>query len=89
MTMCIIANAEKGEVSVLNSRVYTRIQNAPFYFRKTVINLAVVACLDRVKETLIMLKSALLQTKAPLHFHIFADDTNQPKFKNEVRLLLT
>ena len=32
-----------------------------------------------------MLKSALLQTKAPLHFHIFADDANQPKFKNEVR----
>ncbi len=43
-----------------------------------------VACLDRVEETLVMLKSAILQTKAKLKFHIYADDDNQPKFKSEV-----
>ena len=47
-----------------------------------------MACLDRVEETFIMLKSALIQTKAPLHFHIFADDDNQPKFEKEVGLFI-
>ena len=43
-----------------------------------------VSCLNRVEETLVMLKSALLQTKAKLKFHVFADDENMPKFKSEV-----
>ena len=38
------------------------------------VHIAVVSCLNRVEETLVMLKSALLQTKAKLKFHVFADD---------------
>ncbi|XP_070565842.1 glucoside xylosyltransferase 1-like [Ptychodera flava] len=41
---------------------------------KNGIHLSVVACGDRANETLVMLKSAVLFTKAPLHFHIFAED---------------
>ena len=48
------------------------------------VHIAVVSCLNRVEETLVMLKSALLQTKAKLKFHVFADDENLPKFKSEV-----
>ena len=48
------------------------------------VHIAVVSCLNRVEETLVMLKSALLQTKAKLKFHVFADDENMPKFKSEV-----
>jgi UDP-xylose:glucoside alpha-1,3-xylosyltransferase len=36
--------------------------------------LAVVACGDRLDETLVMLKSALVFTQAPLRFIIFAED---------------
>ena len=46
------------------------------------ITLAVVACGDRFEETVVMLKSALLLTKSPLRFIIFADDdlyNNFPK----------
>ncbi|XP_029553012.1 glucoside xylosyltransferase 1 isoform X1 [Salmo trutta] len=38
------------------------------------IHLAVVACGPRLEETLTMLKSALLFSAKPLHFHIFAED---------------
>lgn len=45
-------------------------------------HLAVVACGPRLEETLIMLKSALLFSKKPLHFYIFADNELQGSFKN-------
>ncbi|XP_052330657.1 glucoside xylosyltransferase 1-like isoform X1 [Oncorhynchus keta] len=38
------------------------------------LHLAVVACGPRLEETLTMLKSALLFSAKPLHFHIFAED---------------
>ncbi|TKS73671.1 Glucoside xylosyltransferase 1 [Collichthys lucidus] len=37
-------------------------------------HLAVVACGPRLEETLTMLKSAVLLSKKPLHFYIFAED---------------
>lgn len=45
-------------------------------------HLAVVACGLRLEETLTMLKSALLFSKKPLHFHIFAEDELQDSFKH-------
>uniref|UniRef100_A0A8C6UEW5 Glucoside xylosyltransferase 1 n=1 Tax=Neogobius melanostomus TaxID=47308 RepID=A0A8C6UEW5_9GOBI len=44
-------------------------------------HLAVVACGPRLEETLTMLKSALLFSKKPLHFYIFADNELQGSFK--------
>lgn len=46
------------------------------------MHLAVVACGSRLEETLTMLKSALLFSKKPLHFYIFADNELQGSFKN-------
>ena len=49
-----------------------------------VINLSVVACGDRVNEALVMLKSACLWNRAPIHAHIFTEDQLQPKFKEHM-----
>uniref|UniRef100_A0A3Q3EQS1 Glucoside xylosyltransferase 1 n=1 Tax=Labrus bergylta TaxID=56723 RepID=A0A3Q3EQS1_9LABR len=46
------------------------------------IHLAVVACGPRLEETLTMLKSAVLLSKKPLHFHIFAEDDLHDSFRN-------
>ncbi|XP_057693610.1 glucoside xylosyltransferase 1-like isoform X2 [Corythoichthys intestinalis] len=45
-------------------------------------HLAVVACGPRLNETLNMLKSAILLSRKPLKFHIFADDELQGSFQN-------
>uniref|UniRef100_A0A4W3IPZ7 Glucoside xylosyltransferase 1 n=1 Tax=Callorhinchus milii TaxID=7868 RepID=A0A4W3IPZ7_CALMI len=45
------------------------------------MHLAVVACGERLEETLTMLKSAVLFRQKPLHFHIFAEDQLHDKFK--------
>ena len=37
------------------------------------MNLAVVACGNRMAETLVMIKSAVLFSHKPIHVHIFAD----------------
>ena len=49
-----------------------------------VCHLAVVACGNRLSETLVLLKSAVLLTRAKIFFHIFADDDLQPRFKQAV-----
>ena len=49
-----------------------------------VINLSVVACGDRVNEALVMLKSACLWNRAPIHAHIFTEDQLQPKFREHM-----
>ena len=49
-----------------------------------VCHLAVVACGNRLSETLVLLKSAVLLSRAKLFFHIFADDDLQPLFKQAV-----
>lgn len=51
-----------------------------------VIHLSVVACGDRLEETLIMIKSATLLSRLPIHVHIFADDDLQPQFKQKLDL---
>ena len=48
------------------------------------VHLSVVACGDRLEETIVMIKSALIFSKAMLHVHIFADKDLQPQFKSEV-----
>ncbi|KAK6319834.1 hypothetical protein J4Q44_G00089410 [Coregonus suidteri] len=50
------------------------------------IHLAVVACGPRLEETLTMLKSALLFSTKPLHFHIFADDHLHGSFRESLDL---
>ncbi|XP_056137992.1 glucoside xylosyltransferase 1-like [Lampris incognitus] len=42
--------------------------------RDETMHLAVVACGPRLEETLTMLKSTVLFSQKPLHFHIFAED---------------
>lgn len=50
-----------------------------------VMHLAVVACGDRLDETLTMVKSALLFSLKRITFHIFAEDPLAPQFKEKVR----
>ncbi|MEQ2167946.1 hypothetical protein GOODEAATRI_009268 [Goodea atripinnis] len=47
-------------------------------------DLAVVACGPRLEETLTMLKSAILFSKKPLHFYIFAEDELHDGFRTAV-----
>ncbi|XP_071393984.1 glucoside xylosyltransferase 1-like [Centroberyx affinis] len=46
------------------------------------IHLAVVACGPRLEETLTMLKSAILFSKKPLQFYIFAEDHLHDSFRD-------
>ncbi|XP_038266055.1 glucoside xylosyltransferase 2 [Dermochelys coriacea] len=49
------------------------------------MHLAVVACGDRLEETLIMLKSAVLFSYRKLKFHIFAEDSLKPEFEKKLK----
>ncbi|XP_077181308.1 glucoside xylosyltransferase 2 [Paroedura picta] len=49
------------------------------------MHLAVVACGDRLEETLIMLKSAVLFSNRKLKFHIFAEDSLMPEFERKLQ----
>ncbi|XP_051836833.1 glucoside xylosyltransferase 2 [Antechinus flavipes] len=49
------------------------------------MHLAVVACGDRLEETLIMLKSAILFSYRKIRFHIFAEDSLKPEFDKKLR----
>lgn len=49
------------------------------------MHLAVVACGNRVDETLIMVKSALLFSLKRLKLHIFSEDHLAPQFEERVR----
>lgn len=48
------------------------------------MHLAVVACGDRLEETLVMIKSAAILSRAHLIVHIFADEELQPQFAKEL-----
>ncbi|XP_020646732.3 glucoside xylosyltransferase 2 isoform X2 [Pogona vitticeps] len=49
------------------------------------MHLAVVACGERLEETLIMLKSAVLFSNRKLKFHIFAEDSLKPEFERKLQ----
>ncbi|XP_020488343.1 glucoside xylosyltransferase 2 [Labrus bergylta] len=49
-----------------------------------VMHLAVVACGNRLDETLTMVKSALLFSLKSIRFHIFAEDSLAPQFKERL-----
>ena len=49
------------------------------------MHLAVVACGNRLDETLTMVKSALLFSLKKIMFHIFTEDLLAPQFKERVR----
>lgn len=46
------------------------------------MHLAVVACGERLEETITMLRSAIIFSIKPLHFHIFAEDQLHESFKD-------
>ncbi|KAJ7403770.1 Glucoside xylosyltransferase 1 [Willisornis vidua] len=46
------------------------------------MHLAVVACGERLEETVTMLRSAIIFSIRPLHFHIFAEDQLHESFKD-------
>lgn len=48
-------------------------------------HLAVVACGPRLEETLTMLKSAVLFSKKPLHFYIFAEEELHDSFRDALK----
>ncbi|XP_014387899.1 PREDICTED: glucoside xylosyltransferase 2 isoform X2 [Myotis brandtii] len=50
------------------------------------IHLAVVACGNRLEETLVMLKSAVLFSHRKMHFHIFTEESLKPEFDKQVIL---
>ena len=50
------------------------------------VHLAVVACGERLEETVTMLKSALIFSIKPLQFHIFAEDQLHDSFKGIVSI---
>ncbi|XP_032005393.1 glucoside xylosyltransferase 2 [Hylobates moloch] len=49
------------------------------------IHLAVVACGNRLEETLVMLKSAVLFSHRKIQFHIFTEDSLKPEFDKQLR----
>ena len=52
--------------------------------RESPIRLSVVACGDRGKETLVLLKTAAMFSKSRLFYHLFAEDHVKVELKNEV-----
>lgn len=50
------------------------------------MHLAVVACGERLEETITMLKSAIIFSIKPLQFHIFAEDQLHDSFKGIVSI---
>lgn len=48
------------------------------------VKLAVVLCGDRLNQTLVTLKSALIFSKKNLHFIMIVDDVNRDILKNKV-----
>lgn len=50
------------------------------------MHLAVVACGERLEETVTMLKSAIIFSIRPLQFHIFAEDQLHDSFKGIVSI---
>ncbi|KAM4678086.1 glucoside xylosyltransferase 1 isoform 2-T2 [Discoglossus pictus] len=63
------ARAELGERRLQHGRY-----NLPVKHGVDAIHLAVVACGNRLEETVTMLKSAVIFSRKFLHFHIFAED---------------
>lgn len=53
-----------------------------------IMHLAVVACGNRLEETLNMVKSALLFSIKKIKFHIFAEEELKGQFEKEVRVQL-
>lgn len=49
------------------------------------IHLAVVACGNRLEETLVMLKSAVLFSHRKMRFHIFTEEALKPEFDKQVK----
>lgn len=53
------------------------------------MHLAVVACGERLEETVTMLRSAIMFSIKPLQFHIFAEDRLHENFKDIVSTQIT
>lgn len=74
------ANVVAKDVRVEQSREVT----SQYWKGKTTIHLGCVVCNDRAPEALTMLKSAVMFSKSPVHFHIFVED----KLRSEMALTM-
>ena len=80
--MCIEGHGERYAHMIMIVR-YFFIFSKSQHWREG-LHISVVACGERLEETLIMFKSAVLFSKALLVFHIFAEDGLQQEFKEQV-----
>ncbi|XP_068169436.1 glucoside xylosyltransferase 1-like isoform X2 [Antennarius striatus] len=71
-----------GMNCLLESSPRAKSGSAVMELRDERSHLAVVVCGPRLEEALTMLKSAVLFSKKPLHFYIFAEDDLQDGFRN-------
>lgn len=71
-------DTKKKWLEVYNNKVYS------FGDRLADIKLAVVLCGERLNQTVVTLKSAIIFSKSPLHFIIIADENNRQLIKNEI-----
>ena len=73
--------------------IESECSNAPYELKKNsndktraedMVHLGVVACGERLEETLVMIKSAIILSNVYIHLHLFADEDLRPKFKAEL-----
>ncbi|XP_053572701.1 glucoside xylosyltransferase 1 isoform X1 [Bombina bombina] len=64
----------EGEQTGLGDRRLQHRYETPFKHEAEAMHLAVVACGDRLEETITMLKSAVIFSRNFLHFHVFTED---------------
>ncbi|CAI9730271.1 glucoside xylosyltransferase 1-like [Octopus vulgaris] len=59
-------------------------KNKHFLHQKNSIHLSLVVCGDRLEESVVLLKSAVLLTDQPLVFHLFVEDHLQKNFQDQL-----
>lgn len=58
--------------------------NRNFLHLSNAVHLSLVACGDRLDESIVLLKSAVLLTHRPLVLHLFVDDILQQRFRDQL-----
>lgn len=59
-------------------------ENNNFLHSADAVHLSLVACGDRLDESIVLLKSAVLLTHQPLIFHLFVEDVLQKNFRDQL-----
>ncbi|KAL4224786.1 Glucoside xylosyltransferase 2 [Mactra antiquata] len=79
----VINDIEKKGIDNVESSILDT-SNKRLSLRKESIHLAVVSCGDRMEESLVMLKSAVLFTRSHLVFHVFTEKENIKSFQEQL-----